>query len=55
MLNTVILSRQEVENIAKKIQEVTFCVVGDVCLDLYWRADMTRSKISRETPHYPCP
>ena len=55
MLHTVILSRQEVETIAKKIQEVTVCVVGDVCLDLYWRADMTRSKISRETPHYPLP
>ncbi|MCC3371881.1 bifunctional heptose 7-phosphate kinase/heptose 1-phosphate adenyltransferase [Cohnella sp. REN36] len=30
-------------------------VVGDVCLDAYWIADLTRSTLSRETPHYTLP
>lgn len=27
-------------------------VVGDFALDVYWYADMTRSELSRETPHH---
>ncbi len=30
-------------------------VVGDFCLDVYWRADMRLSELSRETPHFPLP
>jgi len=30
-------------------------VIGDVCLDAYWVADLTRSTLSRETPHYTLP
>lgn len=30
-------------------------VIGDFCLDAYWLADMTRSEISRESPHFPMP
>lgn len=30
-------------------------LAGDLCLDLYWRADMRLSTLSRETPHYPLP
>ena len=30
-------------------------LMGDLCLDLYWRADMRLSALSRETPHYPLP
>lgn len=30
-------------------------VIGDFCLDVYWLADMTRSELSRETPHFPLP
>lgn len=30
-------------------------VIGDFCLDAYWIADMTRSQISREVPHFPLP
>lgn len=55
MIETVTLTRQRVEQIAGKIRDVKICVIGDVCLDLYWRADMTRSRLSRETPHYPLP
>lgn len=49
------LSYDEVQSLLVKIKKVRIAVVGDVCLDLYWRADMTRSKLSRETPHYPLP
>jgi rfaE bifunctional protein kinase chain/domain len=30
-------------------------VIGDMGLDVYWYADMTRSHLSRETPHFPRP
>ncbi|WP_165822513.1 bifunctional heptose 7-phosphate kinase/heptose 1-phosphate adenyltransferase [Paenibacillus montanisoli] len=30
-------------------------VIGDVCLDIYWEADITRSTLSRETPHHTLP
>ncbi|MEM4230199.1 MAG: PfkB family carbohydrate kinase [Thermoproteota archaeon] len=30
-------------------------VIGDFALDVYWYADMTRSELSRETPHYTRP
>ncbi len=30
-------------------------VIGDFCLDAYWHADMRKSELSRETPHYPLP
>lgn len=30
-------------------------ILGDFCLDVYWKADMKRSLLSRETPHYPLP
>ena len=43
------------EEILKKIETVRVCVIGDVCLDIYWRADMKKSRLSRETPHFPLP
>lgn len=30
-------------------------VIGDACLDVYWFADMKKSELSRETPHFPLP
>ncbi len=30
-------------------------VVGDACLDVYWEADMTRSRLARENPHFILP
>jgi len=30
-------------------------LIGDLCLDIYWKADMKRSELSRETPHFPLP
>ena len=43
------------EEILKRIERVRVCVIGDVCLDIYWHADMRRSRLSRETPHFPLP
>jgi rfaE bifunctional protein kinase chain/domain len=34
---------------------VKIAVIGDFCLDVYWYADMTKSELSRETPHFPLP
>ena len=54
-MDTVTLSRSEVISILEKIKNIRVCLIGDVCLDLYWRADMKKSRLSRETPHYPLP
>ena len=49
-MNTAVLS-----NLLERIKTVKICVIGDVCLDIYWEADMTKSCLSRETPHFPLP
>lgn len=46
------------DNLAKRLDELgkgRLAVLGDFCLDVYWYADMRKSKLSRETPHYPLP
>jgi len=54
-MDKVFLTKDEVIEISEKIKNVKVCFIGDICLDLYWHADMKRSKLSRETPHYPLP
>ena len=39
----------------KKLGKGRIGVLGDFCLDVYWHADMTKSELSRETPHFPLP
>ena len=39
----------------KKLGKGRIGVIGDFCLDAYWHADMTKSELSRETPHFPLP
>lgn len=51
----IFLTKDEVIAISEQIQNIQVCLIGDICLDLYWRADMRQSKLSRETPHYPLP
>lgn len=46
--NDILFAQQELKN--KKIG-----IIGDFCVDIYWDADMTRSELSRETPHFPLP
>ena len=39
----------------EKLSKARIGVIGDFCLDVYWLADMRRSELSRETPHFPLP
>ena len=39
----------------RKLGKGRIVVIGDFCLDVYWHADMTKSELSRETPHFPLP
>lgn len=52
---TIRLSRSRLCEILAGIRGIRIGVVGDSALDAYWRADMTRSELSRETPHHPLP
>ncbi|MBO4342899.1 MAG: sugar kinase, partial [Clostridia bacterium] len=45
----------ELNVILNKIKNVTVGMIGDICLDAYWHADMKMSVLSNETPHYPLP
>lgn len=54
-MEKVNLTRDELDFIIEKIKDVKICLIGDFCLDIYWRADMKKSRLSRETPHYPLP
>ncbi len=49
------ISREKLEDIFVKIKKVKAALLGDICLDVYWQADMTKSELSRETPHFPLP
>lgn len=55
MLNRIDLMPAQLQSILGGIKNVRICVLGDVCLDMYWHADMKRSRLSRETPHFPLP
>ena len=47
--------KARLEQILAGIQKVKIALVGDVCVDIYWLADMAKSELSRETPHFPLP
>lgn len=49
------MTEQSLRDLLERVRRVRICVVGDVCLDLYWHADMCQSRLSRETPHFPLP
>jgi len=49
------INRENLEGILKGISKIKVALLGDVSLDVYWRADMTKSELSRETPHFPLP
>ncbi len=51
----IILSENRLSEILESISSVRIGVLGDFCVDMYWYADMTRSELSRETPHFPLP
>lgn len=43
------------EKYFEQIKKLKVGIIGDFCLDVYWTADMKKSELSRETPHYPLP
>lgn len=46
------LKRSRLVDLLNSFKGLKGAVVGDFALDVYWYADMTRSELSRETPHY---
>ena len=42
-------------DIKSRAGQLRMAVIGDFCLDVYWYADMRKSELSRETPHFPLP
>jgi len=49
------LERSRLLEILNSFKNLSIMVIGDFALDVYWYADMTRSELSRETPHYTRP
>ena len=49
------IPEEQFMRILDSIGNVRIGVLGDFCMDMYWHADMTRSVLSRETPHFPLP
>ncbi|MDR1938481.1 MAG: PfkB family carbohydrate kinase [Tannerellaceae bacterium] len=49
------LSEQQLNDVLSKIGKTKIGLIGDLCIDIYWKADITRSELSRETPHFPLP
>lgn len=49
------LKRSRLVEILDSFKGLRSMVIGDFALDVYWYADMTRSELSRETPHYTRP
>jgi rfaE bifunctional protein kinase chain/domain len=49
------ISRDRIIEMLASIPSQRIGVIGDLTMDGYWHADMTRSQLSRETPLYPRP
>ncbi len=47
--------RERLDDLLRRIRGLRVGLVGDICLDVYWHADVTRSELSRESPHYTLP
>ncbi len=50
-----ILTFDRLETLLSAMRNARVLLIGDLCLDAYWYADMTRSELSRETPRFPLP
>lgn len=46
---------EHLNNLLQQVQKVRVGIIGDFCVDIYWLADMTKSELSKETPHFPLP
>lgn len=49
------MNKEQFVAILNNIGKAKIGLLGDFCVDIYWHADMTKSELSRETPHYPLP
>lgn len=54
-MRTIVLSELRLKELLAKIPKVRTVVIGDICVDAYWIADMRLSQLSRETPHHNLP
>jgi bifunctional ADP-heptose synthase (sugar kinase/adenylyltransferase) len=54
-MDEVILSRERLQALLAGCARLKIGVIGDLALDAYWHADMTRAFLSRETPRFPRP
>ena len=52
---TAPLTKEALSRLLERVDGVRIALLGDLCLDMYWEADMRLSELSRETPHYPLP
>lgn len=50
-----ILEYTEFRSFLNRAKTVKTLLIGDICTDIYWSCDMTKSRLSRETPHFPLP
>ena len=55
LLTHPFLSLSRLQALLDAARAVRVGVVGDACLDVYWEADMTLSRLSRENPHFILP
>lgn len=49
------IEKDKLQAMLDSIDNARVALIGDMCLDMYWLADMKLSELSRETPHYPLP
>jgi len=49
------MTEKRLREILNDIKNVRAAVYGDLCIDVYWYADMRMSELSRETPHFAMP
>ncbi|MCK5128928.1 MAG: hypothetical protein KAQ68_03680, partial [Clostridiales bacterium] len=49
------LGQDKLDYIFSILKKLRVGLLGDVSLDVYWQADMKKSELSRETPHFPLP
>ena len=49
------MTKERLLSLFSIIDSVSVGVLGDFCIDMYWDADLTKSRLSRETPHFPLP
>ena len=53
--NISVLTKDEITELLPLLDNARVGLIGDLCLDVYWEADMKKSELSRETPHHPLP